>query len=220
MKKILYTLTLLLLTTVTTTLYAGGKNVFVAETVVVPIPEKISPIPLYIGLGLVSTLAQRDPCPCDKDGNGLKDRQYGGAVRAGYDFNNYFGIEARAIQTIGENVYSKVRHYGLYLKPQYHIFDQANLYLLLGYGQTIVDYTNGKISSRNIENGISYGGGIEYDLTGDDKDGFYDVDRPFDGQGDQEKGLGLWIDYQDMLRKAGKYNTDLDVITAGLTYDF
>jgi len=199
-------------------LYAGGaKAVAPVEAPVAPIPPTISPIPAYIGLGLLASFVDRDPCPCN--GADLSDRRAGGILRLGYDFNNYFGIEARGLRTFGNNVFSKVTHYGLYLKPQYHFADQANVYGLLGYGHTVVDYTNGIRSSHNPKNGLSFGGGIEYDF-GKDKplEGVYD--RVFDGQGDQEKGWGMWIDVQHLLRNEGVMHTDSNIVSVGITYDF
>jgi OOP family OmpA-OmpF porin len=215
MKKMI--MKLLALSVLSTVLYAGGgKAVAPAEAVVAPIPEVVSPIPWYVGLGVMASFINRDPCPCG--GGDLSDRRYGGIIRAGYDFNNYFGIEARALKTLESKAFSKVTHYGLYAKPQYHIVDQANIYALLGYGRTIVDYTNGIISSHNPKNGFSYGVGLEYDFGKDKSEGTYD--RAFDGQGDQEEGWGMWIDAQHLLFNAGSMHTDSNIITAGITYDF
>ena len=215
MKKTLMTVTALL--GLTGIVYAGGgKAVAPAEAVVAPIPETVSPIPLYVGLGLLVSLIDRDPCPCG--GGDLSDRRYGGILRVGYDFNNYFGIEARGLKTFGSRVFSKVKHYGLYLKPQYHVTEQSNVYGLLGYGKTTVDYTNGILSSHNPKNGIAYGVGFEYDFGKDESEGVYG--RAFDGQGDQEKGWGMWVDAQHLLSNAGPMHTDSNIITAGITYDF
>ena len=216
MKKTMKTLTALL--ALTGSLYAGGgKAVAPAEAVVAPIPETISPIPLYIGVGALAYLIHRDPCPCGNGGD-IRDHRYGGIIRGGYDVNNYFGIEARALKSFGGTTFSKVKHYGLYLKPQYHVSEQTNVYGLLGYGKTTVDYTNGILSSHNPKNGIAYGVGFEYDFGKDESEGVYD--RAFDGQGDQEKGWGLWVDFQHLLSNAGPMHTDLNLVTAGITYDF
>ena len=40
----------------------------------------------------------------------------------------------------------------------------------------------------------------------------------FDGQGDQERGWGLFVDYQRLLIKSDV--PDMDVVSAGVTYDF
>jgi opacity protein-like surface antigen len=196
--------------------FGGGKVVAPVEAPVTPIPPTINPIPLYIGLGALASFVKRDGCSCSP--GAMKDRRFGGMARVGYDFNNYFGLEARALKTFGSDMFSDVTHYGLYLKPQYHFMDQMNVYGLLGYGRTSVDYTNGIKSSTTSKNGLAYGLGFEYDFGSEDSKGNYD--RTFDGQGDQEKGWGLWIDAQHLLNNEAPFNTDSNVITAGITYDF
>ena len=208
----------------TNILVAGGKVIVPAYTEVIPIPppKQISPVPVYIGVGAVASSISRDSCSCDPTGADLKDLRYGGIVRLGYDFNNYFGIEARALKTFGSNVFSEVSHYGIYAKPQYHVADAANVYALLGYGQTTVDYTNGVLSSHNPKSGFSYGAGFEYDFNGEDaeegaEEGY---SRTFDGQGDQEEGWGIWADIQNLLTDEGLMHTNSNIVTAGITYDF
>jgi len=210
-------LSLITIISLTGTLYAGGKYVAPVEAPVEPIPPVINPIPVYIGIGLVVAGLSRD-CPC-ADGSRLKDMTYGGIIRVGWDFNDYIGIEARALKASLEDDFSKTTHYGLFLKPQYHVADQINIYGLLGYGRTTVDYNNHQgRSSKLSKNGLSYGAGLEYDLSEDKSEGEYA--RTFDGQGDQEKGWGIWVDYQHLLNGEGKFDTDSNIATAGVTYDF
>ncbi len=196
--------------------FAGG-DLAVVESEVLPIPVPIiNPLPIYVGLGLVAVNLKRDPCACAIAEN--KDLRYGGMLRTGWDFNNYVGVEARVLKTFENNVFSETTHYGLYLKPQYHVASQMNVYALLGYANTTVDYTNGIISSTTDENGFSYGAGFEYDFEPDESLGTYS--RIFDGQGDQEKGWGMWVDVQHLLNDAGAVNTTSNILTAGITYDF
>jgi len=200
-----------------TSSYAGGKYVKPVEAEVVPIPVVINPLPLYIGIGLVVAGLSRD-CPCSGDKR-LKDMTYGVVGRLGWDFNQYIGIEARYLKSSLEDDFSKTTHYGLYLKPQYPITEQTNIYGLIGYGKTTVDYNNHAGRSSTLsKNGLSYGAGLEYDFGSDISQGQYD--RAFDGQGDQEKGWGLWVDFQHLLYNEGVFNTDSNLVTAGVTYDF
>ena len=211
------TMTLVTILAMTGTLFAGGgKAIAPAESVIAPIVEPIDPLPFYVGAGILATFIDRDPCPCG--GGDIQDHRYGGVIRAGYDFNQYIGLEARGLKTFGNDVFSEVTHYGVYVKPQYHISPQSNIYGLLGYGKTKVDYTNGILSSQTDENSFAYGVGFEYDFGNDQSEGQYD--RIFDGQGDQEKGWGMWVDFQHLLGNAGAKHTDLNVFTAGITYDF
>jgi len=201
----------------TSALMAGGKIAPVITPVAPIVETPIDATPFYLGLGAMMTYIDRDPCPCTPDGPNLEDHRGGIIVRAGADYNQYIGLEARYLKTLGSNTFSETEHYGLYLKPQYHITQQANVYGLLGYGKTTVDYTNGVLHSSTSESGVSYGIGVEYDLTKDER-AYYD--RPFDGQGDQEQGWGLWLDFQHLLNNAGQVHTDNNVVTGGITYDF
>ncbi|SFV69955.1 putative outer membrane protein A [hydrothermal vent metagenome] len=215
MKKIILLTTIIALTSGA---FAGGKYVKAVETEVVPIPTVIDPLPLYVGVGAIATFIQRDPCPCKPNGKDIKDHQFGTVLRVGWDFNQYVGVEARTFKTLGSDNFSEVKHYGIYMKPQYHIGEQVNIYALLGYGKTTIHYTNGILSCSMKKKGFSYGVGLEYDLSKDKSLGEYA--RDFDGQGDQEKGWGIWADFQHLLSNAGSTHTNSNVVTAGITYDF
>ena len=82
----------------------------------------------------------------------------------------------------------------------------------------MIDYNNGVRNSSLKQNGFAYGAGMEYDLSADESLGEYA--RGFDGQGDQEKGWGLWIDFQHLLSNEGMTHTDSNIVTTGITYDF
>jgi len=216
MQKIIFSS--ITLAVLSTSIFAGGKAVAPAYAVVTPIPVIETPIPLYIGIGALATSITRDPCSCTPNAGRFGDHRYGIVARIGADYNQYIGIEGRYLKTLGSNSFSDIEHYGLYLKPQYHMTYQTNVYGLIGYGRTTVDYTNGVRSSHNPENGFSYGLGFEYDFNAENQQATYN--RLFDGQGNQEKGWGLWIDAQHLLSNAGFMHTDANVVTAGITYDF
>ena len=213
-------LSLTAVTAVSSQMMAGGKHMAPVEAPIVPIvvQEEINSLPIYIGIGAIAAFINRDACACSSDQSDIEDHRYGGIVRAGWDFNQYVGIEARALKTFGSDTFSTTEHYGLFLKPQYHVVEEANIYGLLGYGRTVVDYDNGIKSSHNTNNGFSYGVGLEYDLSSDSSEGNYA--RGFDGQGDQEKGWGLWLDFQHLLSNDGPMHTDSNIVTGGITYDF
>ena len=185
----------------TSSVLFAGKNVIPAETPVAPV---FTPWPFYIGLGLVMSDIDRDPCPCADDQTISEDHRYGAVLRAGVDFNEYLGIEARILKTSGSNVFSETTHYGLYLKPQFAVSNALKLYGLLGYGKTTIDYTNGIKSSRTDESGIAYGAGVEYTLT-KDADG---------------SAWGLWVDYSRLLKDKGSVHSTVDIVTAGAVYHF
>ena len=227
MKKVIKTLTLGVLLT-TGSLFGGGN---IAP--VVPI-EEIDPNPFYIGIGLVWTDLTKD-CICLTplgDQRTLvrsEDTTWGGIIRAGYDYNQYFGIEARALKSDINGDFSETTHYGIFLKPMIPIGEQMNVYGLLGYGHTKIKTDCGVVKDEFTHNGFSYGIGFEYDLSDKEydyeahKENEWDVlsfDREFDGHGDQEKGWGLFIDYQNLMHDQGPNNYRTNIISFGITYDF
>ena len=204
--------------TLSSSLYAGGKGVIPVVTPVEPIPAA-SPVPVYVGLGLVYGRYNG----CTSPGCTYEDVTYGALVRAGYEWNQYIGVEARLLATFwgadplgGE----KLRHFGLFAKPMYPVSEDFNVYGLLGYGWTkTITGGNGNLPTID-DSGFSAGLGLEYDLSDkeDDREDDTYYDRAFDGQADQEQGWGLFVDYQRLLIKSNI--PDLDVVSAGVTYDF
>jgi len=191
----------------------AGKNYEPVESDVVPVDV---PNPFYVGIGANWTGVSRN-CPCINDKR-IKDSTYGEILRVGYDFNPFFGIEARALQAnMGIN-FAKTTHYGVYLKPQYHINPLVNIYGLAGYGHTDVscssdpestDAHKNKAGKDFHKNGFSFGAGFEYDLSGDQ--GI---------QGDEEEGWGLFVDWQNLAYQDTPEKTNVNVVSAGITYDF
>ena len=184
----------------------AGKDVEPVETEVVPV---VVNLPFYIGIGGMWTGVSRD-CECRQER--LKDSTYGGLLRIGYDFNPFFGIEGRALKVFGGSNFSEASHYGFYVKPQYHITRNVNVYALAGYGHTEVDCTasNSAAGGEDFKkDGFAFGGGIEVDLS------------PSRGaQGDEEEGWGLFLDWQNLANNDTPQNTNVNVVTAGITYDF
>jgi hypothetical protein len=184
----------------------------VVAPIPVPVPVKdINPSGFYAGLGIAAT---RYKSNCD---NGCKgsgtDKAAGVMARVGYDFNKYIGIEARGIRTNWRADGGKIKHAGIFVKPMMPVGDATNIYGLVGVAKTT---TQGHLQSTNAE-ALALGLGVEVDLSTDTpKEGRYG--RAFDGKGNQEKGLGLFADYERMVVKSGA--PDLDAVSAGVTYDF
>jgi len=191
--------------------------VVVPEPVVTPKP--VAPVvaaaasvsPIYVGLGLVA--AQYDTnCGCTGTKSG-KDKTAGAMARVGYDFNKYMGVEARGMYTPVKENGGKIKHYGAFLKPMYPVTNGLNVYGLGGIAKTT---TSGSLRKTDVS-GFAYGAGLEYDLSSDKKkDAKYD--REFDGIADQEKGLGVFADYEKLYYKSG--SPKLDAVSVGVTYDF
>ena len=181
--------------------------------VVVKPKKRISTNGFYAGLG-ISGVRYKDSCHCKKGVKVInKDTTYGVMGRVGYDFNQYIGVEARGSKTDWKSDGSKVEHIGVYAKPMLPITNSTNLYGLIGVARTKV-----RGSMPHLDNdGLALGGGVEVDLSKDSpKDGIYS--RDFDGEGDQEKGLGVFVDYERMVAKT--HAPRLHAVSAGVTYDF
>ena len=193
---------------------APPAPVYVEEPVVMQEPAPVKDIyanGFYAGLGI--TAAQYKSNCSTGCGGAQKDKTAGVMARVGYDFNKYIGIEARGIRTNWKSDGGKIKHAGLFVKPMVPVSDGTNVYGLLRIGKTT---TQGTMQTTDAE-GLALGVGVEVDLSADrPRDGRYG--RTFDGQGDQEKGLGLFVDYERMLVKSG--SPDLDAVSAGVTYDF
>lgn len=200
----------------------GGKNLAPIAAPVVPIvTEDISP--WYLGAGLVWANFLKDPCSLTDPSCRYEDTTYGIMVRGGYDINQYFGIEGRFIDTfIDEGPYggAPLLHVGLFLKPQYPVSENVNIYGLLGYGYTKNLGNGARLDYFDDDWGFSAGVGIEYDLSDREGDrvenGGYD--RAFDGYADQGRGWSLFLDYQRLLIESDV--PDMDVISFGVRYDF
>jgi len=192
--------------------------IVVEAPVVVQTPPPAPIVPLasvlgaYVGLGLVATQYDTN-CNCNSTNKSGVDTTAGLMTRIGYDFNKYVGLEGRGIRTNWKSNGGKVKHAGLFLKPMYPVSNSVNIYGLAGYAKTT---TQGALRRTDV-NGLAFGAGFEYDLSNDvKKDAKYG--RTFDGQANQEKGLGLFMDYERLYYKSG--SPDLDALSAGITYDF
>ncbi len=211
MKRTMFFSAMLAMLLITET-HAGG-DILPSVTPIEPIEVKEKVIPVYVGTGITAGRYFSD---------NYEDVTYGGMLRVGYELNQYIGFEARYIATFfdeGSLYGQKLEHAGLYVKPMFPFNENFNLYGLLGYGwtQTI---TNERLNPAIDTTGFSAGLGLEYDLS--DKRDDYDINlyypEGFDGQADQEMGWGLFVDYQRLLIDSNI--PDLDVVSAGVTYDF
>ena len=176
-----------------------------------PVPAVASVSGVYAGLGIVAARYDTN-CACDGDKSGI-DKTAGVMGRIGYDFNKYIGLEARGMVSNWKGNGGKIKHAGAFIKPMIPVSNAINAYGLVGIAKTT---TKGALRSTDVT-GLAFGGGLEYDISSDhQKNARYG--REFDGKGDQEKGLGVFADYERLYYKKG--SPDLDAISAGVTYDF
>jgi len=94
-------------------------------------------------------------------------------LQAGYDFNQYVGVEGRywfgldTDTTLGRGDFASdvtVDAWGIYVKPMYPVSEAFNVYALLGYAGAYitVDQDNApKLTSDSVD-GFSWGLGAEY----------------------------------------------------------
>lgn len=206
---------------VSTLSQAGG--VFIAPPAEVLTPEPVvmnSPSPIYIGLGALWG-RYNGSCGSASSDCEYEDATYGALGRLGVDINQYFGLEARILGSfldVDENGGEELQHVGLFVKPMLPLGEDISVYGLIGYGWT--QTKAGKYLTEIDDDGLSIGVGFEIDFSDMEEDRESDVDYrgTFDGQGDQEKGFGLFVDYQRLLIK--KDVPEMDVVSAGITYDF
>jgi len=190
--------------------------IMVEEVIVPPLVQDVKANGLYAGIGISATKF-KTACKNSGTGTGCRksgtDKTVGLMARVGYDINQYVGIEARGIRTNWKANGGKVKHVGIFLKPMLPVGDATNLYALAGVAKTT---TQGKLQRVNAKS-FAWGAGVEYDVSKDvAKEGRYS--RAFDGKGDQEKGLGVFADYERLVQKSG--SPDLDTVNVGVTYDF
>jgi len=171
---------------------------------------------LYVGLG-ISGARYKDSCYCDTKKGRVKvenkDKTLGVMGRVGYDFNQYVGVEMRGYRTNWRSDGTRVSHIGAFLKPMMPVSNNANVYGLVGVAKT---KTKGSMPHVDTT-AVALGAGVEVDLSKDiPKEGRYN--RDFDGHGDQESGLGVFLDYERMVVR--KDAPILDAVSAGISYDF
>jgi len=191
-------------------LLAGSmKHVVGVDNGVAPISEASTLLDnLYVGLALAETFVRSDQCgSCDEDAKTLKDYRYGATLVLGWDTSDYLGLEARGLRTFGEDAFTTVTHYGLYAKPKVEILDDLEVYGLMGYGQTRVDYDNGIKTFKVEERSFSYGLGMKYEFSE------YDINK-------RATGWAVWMDYQFLLKDSSKTKADVNAASLGVSYYF
>ena len=128
-----------------------------------PAPKKTGPLGVYIAGG-ISALAARETHEnwanvFAEEKN--QDRQLGLTARLGYDFMDYLGAELRGSFGLSkqDTGYEKISQFGAYLKPNYDLTDNLNLYGLVGAAKSNL----ANISAD--ETGFSYGAGLDYGIN-------------------------------------------------------
>lgn len=183
----------------------GGVNLATEPVIDVPLAEEVFDSSIYAGLGfsVASTRQSQLGFFDNLEQSGRLDRTAEISLSAGYAFNPYIAVESRYMFSFSHEDVLKRRAWGVYLKPQYPVYEKINVYALLGYGGVKATGIDGW--NINVDNtGFQWGGGIGYNTT--DK-------------------MTFFIDYLKMddnvkSRFVSCSNVDSDVITAGVLYQF
>jgi len=190
MKKILLS-TLTILAIGSSTLHADGNG-------------------LYLGLGYSSTNIDLTVEGLDDKYQNILDSSTDSIVlQAGYDFNEYFGIEGRYYINNSSLAYEyylgntpisgayEAESLTLYAKPQYN-FGVITVYGLLGMSAN--NYTASTLLGADDETLFSWGGGAKFNVT---------------------QSLGLFVDYTDLGESDGALSTTgLASWNVGFSYKF
>ena len=128
------------------------------------------------------------------------------SLKYGYMFNKYLGIELRrTLQLLKRDEMNHTYSYGLYLKPNYALYKDTNMYGFLGYSKNklIKNETNFK-NKETIQYDFSYGIGIEQMYA---------------------KNKYVYIDFLHYIDKSttrpeGQYTIKINSISMGLKYTF
>ncbi|MCD6654215.1 MAG: porin family protein [Sulfurovum sp.] len=189
--------------------FAGGDIAPVEPEVTVPEVVEPAPFPgaFYVGLGYAYMNMNIDEIQREE----ADISAHSALLLAGYNYNQYFGLEARYAMNIGDPEFDgygedddpdgDFTNAAIYLKAMYP-FEKINVYALLGYGQVTLDTTE---SGDHSESGFQWGLGANYAIT-ENIGVFADYTRLYDDEGFDGAFLG-----QDVV---------VDSINLGVTYTF
>jgi opacity protein-like surface antigen len=148
--------------------YAGGDIAPVVEEIPVIIADNSA---FYVGLGYgyfnqsIDDIAVTGATNVELDTNSI-------FLQAGYQYNQYIAVEGRYWFGISDISQSGGQHsgdhsgdlnaWGIYLKPMYPVTENVDIYALLGYADTSVEYDTGEYWDTD---GFSWGIGAQYSIT-------------------------------------------------------
>ena len=198
MKKV--TLSLLAAVAMSSMAYAGG------DIVPAPMPmEEVDNSSFYVGLAL-SAVSTRDAAVSMDIFNAKagQDRLGNLTFLAGYNYNEYIAVEGRYTTTISDDDLVEMDGWSLFVKPQYPVTEDFNIYALLGFGGISMDPVAGKYVDVD-DSGFQWGLGASYDFT---------------------ENISVFFDYTNLANDMdgiywdGGLEVDADAFNLGLTYKF
>ena len=203
MKKSIVTLSAI--AAISTSLFAGGNVAVIAPVVEEPVVVDNSSF--YIGLGL-NAISARDAAVSMDIFNGKvgQDRLGNILFQAGYNYNEYIAVEGRYTTSITNEDLVEMSGWSLFVKPQYPVTEDFNIYALLGFGGVTLDGVNN--SGVDVdETGFQWGLGLSYDIT---------------------ESIAIFADYTNLANDMDGYyytspdliQVDVDAFNVGVTYKF
>ncbi len=203
MKK--YIITLSAVSAISTSLFAGGDVAVIVPVVEEPIVVDNSSF--YVGLAL-SAISSRDAAVSMDIFNAKygQDRLGNIMFQAGYNFNEYVAVEGRYTTTLSDEDLVEMSGWSLFVKPQYPVTEDFNIYALFGFGGVTLD----PVSNSGVDvddTSFQWGLGVSYDIT---------------------ESIAVFADYTNLANDMDGYyytspdmtQVDVDAFNLGLTYTF
>jgi len=145
--------------------FAGANTAKVIEpSMPIPAIEEESVSGFYAGLGVSAVSTHQDDLNFFSITDG-QDRTGNVLLSAGYDWNEYIGLEARYMFSVAKEDIVDMDSWSIYVKPQYPITEDFTVYALLGIGGFDISGTNhfgDTISADEIS--FHWGLGVSYEV--------------------------------------------------------
>ena len=176
MKKL--TLSIASIVAMSSLAFAGGdiepiiEPVLTTPVVTMPSVPTYSSAGFYVGLAYAYAMENERAGFAPADITPLDDAAWelSGMMMAGYQVNDYFSVEGRFTANLDDVKYSDrdVEDYdltnaALYAKVMYPVAPLANVYALLGYGETTIEDKNKGDESKS--DGLQWGVGAAYKIN-------------------------------------------------------
>jgi len=196
--------------------FAGGD---IAPIVAAPILIEDDNSAFYVGIGLASLRSYATDSDWFEEETPTQDVTGAVSFLAGYEYNQYVAFEGRISTSFTDEDYAEITTYSIFVKPQYPVSEEFNIYGLLGFGNVSVDGTNGDMPGHAQNAGVSimdetsfqWGIGASYEVM---------------------ENIAIFIDYTSLISD-GEINSQLyrydntyyselssDAWTLGVTYKF
>ena len=144
--------------------FAGSNTEKVIEPSI-PIPTvEESTSGFHVGVGVSAVSTHQDDLDFFSITDG-QDRTGNALLSAGYDWNEYIGLEARYMFSVAKEDIVDMDSWSIYVKPQYPITEDLTVYALLGVGGFDISGTNHFGDSINADEiSFHWGLGISYEV--------------------------------------------------------